>query len=325
MIGKYFKLDPFNIFTSRSMGEKVIWVVAILLALPTMSHVGFMGAVANAFLYGLIMIFVYRFFMNRTCKYDVARMSFGHRLVDIKANKASNTVSIKAGKFRFDGNPSQLSFFYHEKIKVRAYTPSFTGYTSSGERITGQGGAPVVYNDTIGWTVTISNLHNRERVELELKDAVARKMKLVTDEIEAWGKEISNNQMTELVRLEAEGASRKASEQAAQYLSDWGLNGANPFYRYDYSRDGVISHMLAALPDGRGGAVYNNGQNSWAGSWRNAVVNDVNNTLEIQIDDPDYRSKHLKEHRFVIPSQWKREERLEWLDRIRILSAQAQP
>lgn len=332
MLSKYFKLDPFNLFTSPSKGEKIIWIVAIVLALPTRPHVGFMGAAVNALLYGLIMIWVYRFFKNRTCKYDVDGMSFSHRLVNIRANKASNKVSINSGKFHYEGRPQNLSFYYHEKIKVRAYTPTVTGYTSSGERFTGQGGAPVVYNDTIGWTVTISDMSNKNKVVLELKNDVARKMRMVTDRIEAWRKEIDRKDLadiTEMVKLEtqqkAEEASKKASEQAEQYLKDWGLHGENPFIRYYYSNDGSITEMLAALSDGRGGAVYNGGKNFWSGSWKNAVVNEVNDTLEIQVDDPDYRSKHLKEHRFVIPSGWKREQRLEWFDRIRILSAQAQP
>lgn len=331
MISKYFKLDPFNLFPSIGKGEKIIWIVAIVLAMPAMSHVGFMGSAVNAFLYGLIMIWVYRFFMNRTCKYDVERMSFSHRLVDIKANKASNTISINAGKFHYEGRPQSLSFYYHEKIKVKAYTPTVTGYTSSGERFTGQGGAPVVYNDTIGWTVTITDMSSKNKAVLELKNDVARKLKLVTDRIEAWRNEIDRKDLadiTEKVKLEtqwkAEEASKKASEQATQYLQAWGVHDASPFYHYYYSTDGVITQMLAALTDGRGGAVYNNGQNSWRGSWRNAVVNDVNETLEIQVDDPSYRSKRLKEHRFVIPNNWKREERLEWFDRIRILSAKEQ-
>lgn len=328
MISKYFKLDPFNLFTSPSKGEKIIWIVAIVLAMPTMSHVGFMGAAGNAILYGLIMILVYRVIKKRTCKYDVNNMSFNHSLIDISTNKASNRVRLKAGNFTYDGSPSKLRFSYTKLTKVKAYTPTFTGRTTSGNLIYGQGGAPVVYDDLTGKTAITIIADGKEKT-LKLANAVATKMNLVTDAIEAWGIEVSakeraeKSEMEKLVKQQkAEESSTKASEQATQYLKEWGMFGDESYYRFYYSNDGVVTEMLAALPDGRGGAVYDAGKKSWVGSWKNAVANDVNDSLEIQVDDPDYRSKHLKEHRFVIPSNWKREQRLEWLDRIRILSSQ---
>lgn len=80
--------------------------------------------------------------------------------------------------------------------------------------------------------------------------------------------------------------------------------------------------MLAADKEGRGGAVLNDGKDTWSGSWKNAQVSEVGDTLEVQIDDPEYRKQNLKEHRFVI-KHMDREQRVEWIDRIRILSGQA--
>lgn len=317
-------------YISTNKGEAIIWGIAIFLALPTISGVGFAGAAVNALLYGVIMRWIYRFFKNRTCKYDVNRMSFNHRLIEIVANKALNTIRIKVGDFTYDGSPSKLRFVYTKLTKVKAYTPTFTGRTSSGDLVYGQGGAPVVYDDLTGNTAITIIADGREK-HLELRNSVAEKMNLVTDNIVAWGNEVSLKEREEKSRAEklakqqkAEEISKKASEQAAEYLKEWGMHGHDPYHRFYFSNDGTITEMLAALPDGRGGAVYNAGKNSWVGSWKNAVANEVNDALEIQVDDPDYRSKHLKEHRFVIPSDWKREQRLEWLDRIRILSSQQQ-
>lgn len=148
--------------------------------------------------------------------------------------------------------------------------------------------------------------------EQELKQrAKAEQLQKEADDLEAKKKE-------------EEDALKNVRTQYSRLLSEWNIASEGSFKTYHYrsSNGGFICTMLAADKEGRGGAVLNDGKDTWSGSWKNARVNEVGETLEIQIDDPVYREKNLKERRFVI-KYFDREQRLEWIDRIRILSAQA--
>lgn len=264
------------------------------------------------------------------CDYSLDDLYFSHDLIEIRSNKPLGTVKVEAGEFRYEGSPSELSFCYVKGSEIKVLMPAVTGTTSSGETFTGTGGTPYVFDSETGFTaVTIRGPGNETKITL--KNSVAEKLQLITNKISSWGRDVSFQEYTKreeekklAAQQKAEEVAKKAATQAAEYLKDWGIQGVNSYCHYYYSNDGQITEMLAALPDGKGGAVYNSGKNYWTGSWKNAVVSEVDNALEIQVDDQVYRGKYLKEHRITIPPNWERKTRLEWCDRIRILSSQAQ-
>lgn len=119
-----------------------------------------------------------------------------------------------------------------------------------------------------------------------------------------------------------EDADKNAEIQCIQLVQNWGLNPDNHFrsYRHNTNNGGIIYSMLAADRSGNGGAVHDQGNGTWHGSWKNSKINEAGETLEIQVDDPEYREKNLKERRFVIEG-FDKATRIEWVDRIKILAA----
>lgn len=138
---------------------------------------------------------------------------------------------------------------------------------------------------------------------------------------------IENKRKADEALLKAEQhkiSTENVRNQSFKLLNDWGIDpeGAFKTYHYRDNDGGYIYTMLAADKEGRGGAVLNEGKDTWSGSWKNAHVSEVGDTLEVQIDDPEYRQQHLKERRFAIKG-FDKDERVEWIDRIRILSGHA--
>lgn len=84
-----------------------------------------------------------------------------------------------------------------------------------------------------------------------------------------------------------------------------------------------LTQAIAVDKTGKAVVVYNNGAGTWMGSLKGATAQVVNNKLELKVDDPAYREKHLAERRFSLLEGEKREVLVEWEDRINMLAKSA--
>lgn len=234
----------------------------------------------------------------------------------------TRVISLKDKPWEFEGNAQDIKITFARIPKAEEYAPGSSnkdrGYWAKG--------------------ITVYCIeHDRTKVEFYLNDRYKYNMDVFLDKVRVLSNDYLLKSEAVINELKAkEQADKAAAEQKAKadalqnvhnqcskLLSDWGIDpeGAFKTYRYRDDDGGYICTMLAADKEGRGGAVLNDGKDTWSGSWKNAQVSEVGETLEVQIDDPEYRKKNLKEHRFVI-KHMDREQRVEWIDRIRILSAQ---
>lgn len=241
--------------------------------------------------------------------------------------------------YEFEGDASDinLSALNEEKTTeyVQDYVSDNTGFKHSiGSPRSYQRGTGI-FTLGIQWkaspSLTLSKtirINNEDRIKLDkFRERVDKltmdhflKAEILKSEFKA--KEYADNAAAEQ-KAKAD-ALQNVRNQCSKLLRDWSIDPEGAFMTYRYRDDdgGYICTMLAADKEGRGGAVLNDGKDTWSGSWNNAQVSEVGETLEVQIDDPEYRKQNLKELRFVI-KYMDREQRVEWIDRIRILSVHA--
>lgn len=247
-------------------------------------------------------------------------------------------IDAEGVSYEFEGDASDinLSALNEEKTTeyVQDYVSDNTGFKHSiGSPRSYQRGTGI-FTLGIQWkaspSLTLSKtirINNEDRIKLdEFRERVDKltmdhflKAEILKSELKA--KEYADNAAAEQ-KAKAD-ALQNVRNQCSKLLRDWSIDPEGAFMTYRYRDDdgGYICTMLAADKEGRGGAVLNDGKDTWSGSWKNAQVSEVGDTLEVQIDDPEYRKQHLKERRFVV-EHMNREQRVEWIDRIRILSAQ---
>lgn len=294
-----------------------------------------------------------RSIQNRLYKVTHNNLRFDACALSVAYDKTTKMLRIASKAANYLGPvpmPNPFSFLdQYTKIPTNTYAT-----TSRGESITIHGtgnyeqhtGVRVHINDMISNTAFIYNLYDWKgnsytfsmKIALALNNVLTNIYDLHASDMAPVYK-AEKIQQEELAKASAQ--QRKADEEAAKeaasqkilenvrnqcskLLNDWGIDpeGAFKTYRYRDDDGGYICTMIAADKQGRGGAVLNDGKDTWSGSWKNAQVSEVGDTLEVQIDDPEYRKQNLKELRFVI-KYMDREQRVEWIDRIRILSAQA--
>lgn len=269
--------------------------------------------------------------------FHCSNLSLAYRAADNSIRM--RCIDDKGASYEFEGNFPDTNFSFHnEDTKteyIQDYVSDSTGFkTSIGsprgyERGTGIFKVGIRWksstNQPIGTTI---RMNGDNKIKLEefckrayglSKDYLLKSEMIKTElEIQAQAAKLAAE------RKSQDDALQNVRDQCTKLLSDWGIasEGAFKTYRYRDDDGGYICTMLAADKEGRGGAVLNDGKDTWSGSWKNAQVSEVGDTLEVQIDDPEYRKQNLKEHRFVI-KHMDREQRVEWIDRIRILSAQA--
>ncbi len=292
---------------------------------------------------------------------DPNEIAFHCPHLSLAFNIPNNSVRIKSEvpgetPLDFTGNASQLHFGKFVQKTVTEYTDTSIR-SSSGEIYTiantgsyqrGTG----IYDVKVSWNKDGSELETNIRVsdyerqllnniiemmqsvKVERDKAAATERRRLEEEAHATEEKARKERLAaeEKARVDKQASEEKAKSdalqnvrnQSTQLLKVWEIDPNSTFmtYRYRESDGGYISTMLAADKEGRGGAVLNDGKDTWSGSWKNAQINEQGDTLEIQIDDPAFREKNLKERRFAI-KYFDREQRLEWIDRIRILSAQA--
>ena len=103
-------------------------------------------------------------------------------------------------------------------------------------------------------------------------------------------------------------------------LADAGLAGSDLWSKYAHDLDGRVVSLLAASRAGRGIILAGDGGEAWTGEWRGATARVVDDRLLVQVDDPDWRHRHLSERRFTLGERWTPEERQAWADRITLLA-----
>lgn len=313
---------------------------------------GFAYTAAFAVLPGLIYLLTYRSLYkanHEKCRFDSCALSVAYDKATKKLRIASKTANY------YGSMPSDCTFYFAEEIIDISTNTRAT--TSSGETITihgtgsyskhtrtfvyvsdHSGKSNLVYDSTFPYVSS----QDKYIFTIKLADALKQILKQISGIYTAEMApiyEAERKQAQELAKVAAE--QRKADEEAAKeaasqkilenvrnqcsaLLEKAGINEAECFkcYRYWEKDGGYICAMLAADKEGRGCAIFNEGKDTWLGSWKNAQINEVGDTLEVQIEDPEYRKLNLKERRFII-KYFSREDRLEWIDRIRILSGQA--
>ncbi len=275
-------------------------------------------------------------------------------------NTKNNNIRMVAGKngpdydIDFNGPASHIEMFPFVEETAVEYTDTYAE-TSRGETITFKrtgkynrgtgiyreeirlynGPMQIISGDSDEDSKVIWPDHYKSaiiRVNKDEKERLTELYKTIVDKTSAeaicdWMKrdeELAKRKDAQIAADEKkrEDAIKNAEIQCIQLVQNWGLNPDDHFrsYRHNTNNGGIIYSMLAADRSGNGGAVHDHGNGTWHGSWKNAKIDEIGETLEIQVDDPEYREKNLKERRFVIEG-FDKATRIEWLDRIRILAA----
>lgn len=115
-------------------------------------------------------------------------------------------------------------------------------------------------------------------------------------------------------------AAERSSRENRAFAAECNIDPASALAgNFTADSEGAMLTAIVAAKDGRGGMIYNKGNDKWIGSWRGAKVEISGNNLEILVDDPEYRTKNFTERR-VTMEFLNKEQRLAWFDRINILS-----
>jgi hypothetical protein len=154
-----------------------------------------------------------------------------------------------------------------------------------------------------------SNFKNKIDKLNVLSRAIATKAESASKEEEAKAQELRK-------QASLEASNRTIKEFVTQ------CNAVDPFVYSNLEATGDVQFKWCIVADraGRGGVAYidpSSGIVKWTGGWRGARAGQNGDYLEILLDDPDYRHKHLKEHRINIDMMFGV---VEWMDRINILS-----
>ena len=115
--------------------------------------------------------------------------------------------------------------------------------------------------------------------------------------------------------------SGEKASAALHRLADEADIQAERWSRLRRNVEGEVIEAIVADRTGRALVIYNDGQERWTGNLKGAQLFPVEKGLKAQVDDPDYRAKHLAERRFHLSPHQPSHEWEEWVDRIRMLSA----
>jgi hypothetical protein len=225
---------------------------------------------------------------------------------------------------------------WEETVTKTVYVPSvttITGTTSGGQMVTGTAYGPGSSYDKevrTGWFlvhlrgITASNKLALSKVQAAEANWVARRIEKT---FAAPARNAANllaertaeqQKQDEVTRVEA--AASKARQAVAALVHSAGMSGEN-WYRYRHDADGALIEVLAADREGRALAWYGGGNQRWSGRWKGATVKATRPALEIVVDDPAYREKHLTDRRVILAETWSQALRDEWVSRIEILAA----
>lgn len=153
---------------------------------------------------------------------------------------------------------------------------------------------------------------------------VLKERKQKEDELRAEAELRAELEAVEKANLDKEERKKKAEERleaaTRAFIEECQFDpGSTRAGTFTQDEDGNLMTAIAADSTGRGGLIYNQGKDKWIGSWKGAKVEVSGNNLEILLDDPDYRAKKFTERRVTMEFLSK-PQRLEWYDRINILS-----
>lgn len=115
----------------------------------------------------------------------------------------------------------------------------------------------------------------------------------------------------------------QAKETASSVLDTVCANagmGKDSINKARWGKDGVLLEAIAVDRTGKAAAVYREGAETWTGTLNGASASIIDGKLEVKVDDPEYRSKHLTERRFAVFDKEPREVLVEWEDRINLLA-----
>jgi len=215
--------------------------------------------------------------------------------------------------------------FKQEVLEKWGHTPSVTtvtGYTSSGEMVSGTAYGP---GHAYQYKVTTPRQEVRlagveRRVFLGPADAlearwnVRRLMRHARPAAEAHRRqrEADARQAAEAIERKIRDALDALARQAGLAGERWTFHKASPA--------GELLEAIAADRLGAGYAVCDEGRERWVGRWHGARLFGVDGGIDVQVDDPAHRAQHLAERRFVIGRGWPAPLRNEWASRIALLA-----
>ncbi len=304
------------------------------------------GQIINAALYFLVgstmgatvgMVLVALF---RTMSGDVG--FYSHQL-SFRWRKGSEDVMVRYRKGRVSRKTDRVplgQFFlsFKEEIKEGTdYAPNIqtsTGTTSSGEHVSLTTYGPgTFYNykratgrtevhiggDVDGnvflrkWSCVEANANWKRlaKPKEQLREATDRQHKA-----ETLKKKEDDQARFEATLAKANQAIKDMAEQAglADELWNWHNFSTQP------ESAGKLLNAIGADRQGRGFVICNQGQSQWIGSWKGARVQESSKGLDIQVNDPEYRHRHMTERRFCVGETWTVQKCQEWASRIRLLS-----
>lgn len=160
-----------------------------------------------------------------------------------------------------------------------------------------------------------------EQVRARLAEQAAeqtRARQRAAEEAEAGRQRAQDEARRHQARVEASRVDAQARLKAM--LAEAGLSGSDLWSKYAHDLDGRIVALVAASRAGRG-FILDGGGEPWTGDWRGASARVVDDRLQVQVDDPAWRHRHLSERRFTLGERWTAEERQAWADRINLLAA----
>lgn len=263
-------------------------------------------------------------------------MSLDNKFIKLWVDKESGAVHVQAKasdlvrfkipehKSRIDMTilPINFDFYTEKETKETFISDSMTGTASDGTYVYLSGGGH--HSDLPtgrDWISIYSNDNETDkegdRFSFTVPESVSQDIITVLRKIAAncgrYKQEERNANEIKVLNI--------ASDFYRDMMKEWGFPvDNNVMANFNYNpKTGEIHELLVAFPDGRGGAVFDDGKGKWSGSWKGAVATDEKERLSIKIDDPDYREKYFKELRFYIVKM-SADMRTEWSDRINILA-----
>lgn len=150
----------------------------------------------------------------------------------------------------------------------------------------------------------LNNINNwRDKIAQKV---IAKEQDRVAAEVKAVAIEASNAAQKSLAKL----CDQAKLEKDFKNISCWNSSG-------------MLTEAIAVDRSGKALAVYNKGASTWMGTLKGASAQIVGDKLELKVDDPAYREKHLTERRFSLLEKEPREMLVEWEDRINLLAKTA--
>lgn len=178
-----------------------------------------------------------------------------------------------------------------------------TGGSIGSVYVPGESGS---YQEDIGKRIQIQKQHqNVSTVEFSSQQIDSHSALLrVLIQVKAW----------------CESQAKDTASDALEVLCASAGMGVDSFNKARWSKDGVLLEAIVVDRTGKAAAVYKEGGETWIGTLNGASASIIDGKLEVKVDDPEYRSKHLTERRFAVFDKEPREVLVEWEDRINLLA-----